>query len=68
MRTEKDLQDQYSKYCVQIGDLIWKVQRLQADLERLYVQVRALDQEFIQITRTPDEDTTLENDQETKAP
>lgn len=68
MRTEKELQDQYFQFCAQIGDLLWKVKRLEADLERIYVQVRNLDQEYIRVTRIPPEDTTLENSQETKAP
>lgn len=68
MRTERELQDQYSQFCAHIGDILWKIKRLEAELERIYVQVRGLDQEYIQVTRIPPEDTTLENVQETKAP
>lgn len=67
MKTPEELQIEYSKLCVQAGDLRYRIKRLEADLERIDVEVKRLDQLYYQSTKIPQEEL-IENPQETKAP
>lgn len=68
MRTEREIQEQYSIYCTQVGDLVSKIKRFELEIERIQVLIKSLDQEYALVTRIPEEDTIIENPQETKAP
>lgn len=70
-RQPTEIQSEYARICSVAGDINYKIKKLGLDLERAQSELNRLDQEYLEATRVPPENTTLEWDQkpeETKTP
>jgi hypothetical protein len=71
MRTQEHVQSDYARLCSQAGDLNYRIKKLEKDLERIHIELYRLDSEYMDMTRTPPEDTHMEYPQtpeDTKTP
>lgn len=71
MRTQEHVQSDYARLCSQAGDVNYRIKKLESELSRIHVELHRLDSEYLDLTRTPPENTQMEYPQtpeQTKTP
>lgn len=60
MKTQEQLREEYAQKCSIAGDLWHQKKKIDADLERLEIELRRLDQLYMDLIKQPPEPTEHE--------